>query len=383
MKNIFAWIIIVVTISFITRCRNDAAKQVSTYPVLPVQQDKPSGLTAAERKAYSQKAQDFYNEFLHHNPLNGSFLLAKNGEILLEKNSGFADFESREPIDSNTVFHLASISKTFTAVAILKLWEQHKLSLEDEVRLYIPTFPYRHITIRMLLSHRSGLPDYLYIMPKRKSSQLYSNDEVISYYITKKPALEEKPGTSFHYCNINYVILAEIIERVSNEDFSAYMNRTIFKPLHMQHTFILTNTLFPYIARSYNSGNNIYKTGSFDAIYGDKNVYSNARDLLTWDKALYQDSFIRSSTMTLAYQATNSHTKSVENYGLGWRLIQQDGTNIIYHSGRWHGNCNNFIRLIQDTTTLIILSNRYNRHVYLSDKAMITFARKGWNNQAN
>jgi CubicO group peptidase (beta-lactamase class C family) len=198
-----------------TSCKNNTSLPLKSEPPQPVQPISFRALTPQEKATYTQKASALYSSFLNNKAFNGSILIAKNGQVLLERYNGMANFGTKETIDQNTTFHLASVSKTFTAMAILKMWEQKQLSLDDDIRKYFAGFPFNGITIRMLLSHRSGLPNYAYVMPKSNNGYLYTNDDVINYFINYRPALSRPVNTGFQYCNTNYVILAKIIEKIS------------------------------------------------------------------------------------------------------------------------------------------------------------------------
>jgi CubicO group peptidase (beta-lactamase class C family) len=153
------------------------------------------------------------------------------------------------------------------------------------------------------------------------------------------------------------------------------MRDNVFQPLGMNSTYVCDKNNITTVPASYTVGNRPYTIENFDAIYGDKNIYSNVRDLLTWDKVLYSSSFIKPQTAAMAYQPTSNEKSGVHNYGLGWRLINKDDVNVVYHTGWWHGNCNIFTRIVQDTTTVIILSNKYNSGVFRTKNTSMAFAK--------
>jgi len=357
-----------------TSCKNNTILPLKkaadvTIPAFAFRQ-----LTPEEIDRYTRQAKERYSNIFNNKSFNGSVLVAKNGQVLLESYKGYVDFGSRRSIDAATVFHLASVSKTFTGMAILKMWENKQLGLDDDIRLYFPQFPYAGITIRLLLCHRSGLPNYAYVMPDIKN-YLYTNDDVVNYLINKKPALTRPVNTGFEYCNTNFVLLAAVIEKISGEDYPSYMKQTVFDPLGMTSTYVCSQDNIQMVPLSYTTANRPYRIECFDAIYGDKNIYSNVRDLLTWDKVLYSGLFLNPITTAMAYQPTSNEKNTIENYGLGWRLLNKDAINVVYHTGWWHGNCNIFTRIVQDTTTVIILSNRYNSNVFNTKTAALAFAK--------
>ncbi|HEX6914289.1 MAG TPA: serine hydrolase domain-containing protein [Chitinophagaceae bacterium] len=359
-----------------TSCRNNTVTPLKAEtPERPVIDTSFRPLTEEEKAFYTQQAKSFYSGFLNSSSFNGSILVAKNGQIIMEKYQGMANFSTREPIDANTAFHLASVSKTFTAMAVLHLWEQQQLSLDDDVRKYFPSFPYYGITVRMLLTHRSGLPNYAYFMKTTDRSVLFSNDDVINYMIAYRPQESARPDAGFQYCNTNYVLLAGIIEKVTGRSYPDYMRDEVFRPLGLNHTFVCTRDNLATVPVSYTAGNRPYNIENFDGIYGDKNIYSTVRDLLTWDKVLYTNSFVKQETAAMAYQGYSNEKPGIHNYGMGWRLIDKDDIKVVYHTGWWHGNCNIFTRVVQDTATVIILSNRYNSQVFRSKNTASVFAK--------
>jgi CubicO group peptidase (beta-lactamase class C family) len=153
------------------------------------------------------------------------------------------------------------------------------------------------------------------------------------------------------------------------------MRDEVFTPLGMTNTYVVNKDNIHQAPPSYTSGNRKYTVENFDAIYGDKNIYSNARDLLTWDKMLYSGKFVKQETATMAYQPYSNEKPSIHNYGMGWRLIEKDDVKVVYHTGWWHGNCNILTRVVKDTATVIILSNRYNSSVFRSKNTASMFAK--------
>jgi CubicO group peptidase (beta-lactamase class C family) len=320
-------------------------------------------LSAEKAAAYTAAIQDYYEHHLEKG-FNGAILVAKNGQILFERYKGYSNFITKDTINEHTAFHLASISKTFTGMAVLKLWEEGKLSLNDSVQKYFPRFPYHGITIKMLLCHRSGLPNYLYFMDSLfdKHKEM-TNQDVLNAMIEHHPAIHSLPDKHFEYCNTNFMLLALIVEKITGEYFPDYMKRTLFTPLGMNDTYIfcIRDTA------NYNptwSVSKPYPMDQYDCTYGDKNVYTSARDLYKWDQALYEHTYLKKSTLDMAFTPTSFEHKSMHNYGLGWRLFISNGDTVVYHNGKWHGTNTSFIRLIQDTATIIVLGNKQNSNIY-------------------
>lgn len=333
-------------------------------------------LTPAERELYKAAAAHMYDSILEKHGFNGSILVAKNGEVLLEDYHGYANPVTKDTITPSTVFHLASVSKTFTGMAIMKLWEDNKLKLDDSLQVFFPDFPYSGITVRMLLSHRSGLPNYVYFMTQDPvwRRKMATNNDMLQFMTEKKPALYEYPNRGFHYCNTNFALLALIAEKVSGQTFPEYMKNTIFTPLGMTHTFIFSKKDSADYQPSYQPNNRPFPLESIDCIYGDKNVYSTVRDLFLWDQAIYSNRIVSRATYEEATKPYSLERPSMHNYGLGWRLMMLPNTKIVYHNGWWHGNNTVFTRLADDTATIIILSNRFNKAIYSGMKIGTVFA---------
>lgn len=354
------------------------------------------------KEKYASQIKTKYDQLLGSR-FSGEILVAKNGQIVFEDYKGYANILTKSPITVTTPIHLASISKTFTAMAILKLWEQKKIDLQDPVTKYLPKFPYYNINIQELLSHRSGLPDYTYLMDAPKYINVrfknkrgkwvtklkidptarnyketnYNNQDVLDFLAEKRPAPLASPDKVFKYCNTNYVMLALIIEKITGKDFPTYMQETVFNPLKMSHSFIFNAKKMDSYVPSYTDRSLPYKIEKYDLIYGDKNIYSTAQDLLLWDKALRGDRFLSQATLQMAYEPKSPLKRDLHNYGLGWRMIlTPNAEKLIYHNGWWHGNNTVFTRLIDEDATVIILGNKYNRTIYKGKQLMNVFTGK-------
>lgn len=350
---------------FFTGCTSGNSKSTTNKPSAKIYtpDTKFDSLTPQESAMYSAAIQSFYDEHLDKG-FNGAIIVAKNGHILFERYKGYSNFSTKDTINEHTPFHLASISKTFTGMAILKLWEDGKLSLDDSLQKYFPQLPYYGITIRMLLSHRSGLPNYLYFMDSLwdKHKEM-TNTDVLNAMTEHHPAIHSAPNTRFEYCNTNFMLMALIIEKITGENFPDFMKQNLFEPLGMKDTYIFSIKDTAHYIPTY-SVSKPFPMDPYDCTYGDKNVYSTVRDLLNWDKALYQHTFLKKSTLDMAFKPTSNEYHSMHNYGLAWRLFISNGDTVVYHNGKWHGTNTSFIRLVQDTATIIVLGNKQNSNIY-------------------
>jgi CubicO group peptidase (beta-lactamase class C family) len=330
---------------------------------------KPQPLPKAEMDRLHNACEHWYDSALLYRGFNGGMLVAKNGNIVFEKYTGTAHLPGTDVITANTPLQIASVSKTFTAMAVLKLWQDGKLNIDDELSKYIKAFNYPGVTIRSLMDHRSGLPNYLYFMEDLGWDKKITatNQDVLDYLVNKKAELTNisSPNTHFTYCNTNYALLALLIETVTGKKFPAYMQETFFGPLQMKNTFIYQPSDSIKPAFSYDWRSRPIALNHLDGVYGDKNVYTTPQDLLTWDRALSGNTLFTAATLAQAYAPYSNEKRGVRNYGLGWRMnIYPDGKKMIYHNGWWHGNRAAFIRMIQENATIIVISNKDNRAVY-------------------
>lgn len=331
----------------------------------------------AQLAAWRDEINDFYQRTLIRSGFNGGILVAKKGAIIFEKYHGFFNLHTKDSLTEHSAFHLASVSKTFTAMATLKLVQEGKLSLDDSLQKFFPGFPYPGVTVKLLLNHRSGLPNYLYFMEQNgwDRKKMCSNEDILDYLIKFHPPGTGRPNTHFSYCNTNYSLLALIIQKASGESYATYLKNTIFAPLGMNDTYVYdfkrdSATAMP----SYDYRGRPEAITCLDMGVGDKNIYSTPRDMLKWDQALYTHKILDSTSLAEAYTPYSNEKKGVRNYGLGWRMnVYPNGRKLIYHNGWWHGNNTVFIRDIQDSVTIIVLGNKFNKNIYQAKKIIDFF----------
>lgn len=361
-----------------TACNTSAKKHdVSLDDSIVSYAPPPGVIAAADKKIYHDGIQAYYDKYLVGRGFNGAILVAKKGNILFEDYHGKYNMQTGDTLNQHSAFHLASVSKTFTGMAVLKLAEMGKLDLNDDVKKYLPTFPYDSVTIKLLLNHRSGLPNYTHFMENLgwNKKQYCSNEDVLDYLVKYKPLGTGKPDTHFSYCNTNYTLLALIIEKASGMTYADFLKQTFFEPLHMDDTYVYNMATDSARAMpSYDYRGRPEAVTFLDVNYGDKNIYSTPRDLLKWDQALYGNKLFSKQTLEKAFTPYSNERPGVRNYGLGWRMnVYPDGRKVIYHNGWWHGNNTVFIRMIADSVTIIVLGNKYNRNIYQSKKIADVF----------
>jgi CubicO group peptidase (beta-lactamase class C family) len=330
-----------------------------------------SVLTAKDLELRSS-SERFFQQTLLRSRFNGGILVSRNGKIIFEAYNGLTEVLKGDTINSSTSFHLASVSKTFTAMATLMLFDSKSLSIDQPVSSFLPGFPYPKITIRDLLNHRSGLPNYVYFAEDLgwDNKKILTNKDMLQLMISNSALLKVgRPNAYFDYCNTNYALLALVIEKVSTLSFSDYLDQTIFKALGMDNSFVFSMDKSEKVLPSFKFNNQKEPFMFLDAIYGDKNIYSTPRDMMKWDMALYDTAFISEKIRSEAFKGYSYERDGIKNYGLGWRLYEMpSGKKIIYHNGWWHGNNTVFSRLPQDSTAIIVLGNKFNRSIYQAKK---------------
>ena len=295
---------------------------------------------------------------------HGSLLVAKNGKILYHNQIGYADFKKKEPIHEASLFQLASVSKQFTAAAIMLLVERNQIQLTDTVNSYYPDFPYENVTIKNLLNHTAGLPKYFWLAEhKWKKQKAPTNSDMMALFESSKVQRFFKPGRNFDYSNTGYLVLAAIIEKVSCISFSDFMQKNIFDPLGMKDSYVYsfendsikTNQLSGY--RLYRGWRHLKINSTInDAIVGDKNVYATAEDLFKWSSGLNSGKLLSKESLDLMYTKGETVYGRKIPYGFGFRIDRED-ENIIYHHGKWNGFSTGLTQYLEDDLVVIVLEH--------------------------
>ena len=347
-------------ISFLFSCSNDHSNsnKHDTNDSLKIKRE-PDAET--KRKAALLK---FYFEIKEKVGFNGNVLIATAGNVIYRDSFGYVDIKKKIPLTTNTLFQLASTSKPFTAVAIMILKEKGYLNYSDNIKRFIPDFPYDKVTIKDLLTQRSGLPNYMYFtdsLYQQKEVDL-TNEKLVSLFVDYKPPLYSPPNKKFEYCNTNFALLASIIENVSGKTYSQFMHEEIFSKLGMENTFVKDDPELKNkdVALGHHATGQEYEMDYLDGPLGDKNIYSTIDDMLKWDQALYDTTLLSKATLDEAFKGYSNEHAGIRNYGYGFRLLtdRKKNTVVVYHHGWWHGFNNVFFRRLSDKTTIIILSNK-------------------------
>lgn len=330
---------------------------------------KPAG--EADSFKYKQQAyriDTLFQKLYAADAFNGNVLIAKGSDIIYRKSFGYAIKEKNIKLTDTSLFQLASVSKVITGIAVLTLYEKGKLRLDAKVADILPGFPYPEITVQQLLNHRSGLPNYIYFCNGylKEKKELLSDKELLTIMIENKPKAYLKPDTRFNYCNTNFALLAMIIEKISGKSYSDYLKDEVFTPLGMNHSYTYKTVDFNGInfTHGYTMKYQEVAEDPYDGVLGDKGIYTTTYDLFLLSNALYQNKILSKATQDLAY-APYSPERKLGNYGLGWRMKDMSNINKeVFHNGWWHGYRTSFHRRLNDSLTIIVLSNRLNRSVY-------------------
>lgn len=335
--------------------------------------DKKAVMEKIAREAYEKEG------------INGTWLYAENGEIVSKGAVGWRDPEETKPIDENTIFQLASVTKQFTATAVMLSVRKGLLSLDDDLTDFFPELSkYKGVKIRHLLTHTSGIPDYFddadwFIDLWKKENRVPSNPEIVRFLLETKAEPYGAPGDQFEYSNTGYNLLAEIVERVSGTPFEEFLQKNIFDPAGMKNTRCChirrDGVPFENYARAtvIENGKFVADVDSeedrvvtaFDGLNGDDYVFTNIFDMFRWDRVLREG-----SVLTLEEQK-QMYTPAVLNggkdysdddgdgYGFGWSIVNEEGFGLIVrHSGGMPGVGTWFERFIDTDRVLIVLTNR-------------------------
>ncbi|MBD2705367.1 beta-lactamase family protein [Spirosoma sp. BT702] len=304
---------------------------------------------------------------------SGVVLIANGGKPVYEKAFGYQNFETKTPMTTGSIFELASVSKQFTAMTILMLKQEGKLEYDDRIDKYISNLPYPGITIRHLLNHTSGLPDYQDVMDKYwDKTKVADNADNIAYLIKYHPPKLFEPGAKYEYSNTGYMLLASIAERASGQDFIQFCRSRIFNPVGMTHTDIPTldqKVKLPTMAWGHlyvPEKKRYVRADSFPqfnyAIWlgnrkGPGRISSTADDLLKWDRALYSSQLVNHQTLAEAFKPARLNDGTTSPYGFGWELQQSKLGKVVRHSGDNPGYKTQIIRYVDADKTIILLCN--------------------------
>lgn len=327
-----------------------------------VENDPPENEVINTHTAEYRRIDEYFSNLHDKGAFNGVVLFADKGKPVYKKAFGYANFKTREQLNVNSAFQLASVSKQFTAFAIMLLKQEGKLTYSDSLRKFFPGFPYGNITVRQLLTHNSGLPNYMYFAEDywTDKSVTMTNNDMIEMLKKYQPKEYFQPGRTFLYSNTGYALLASIVEKVSGMEFQKFMKTRVFDPLKMHNTYIFDykhQAEMKSVAMGYEPGRRPAEYSYQNGIVGDKGVYSTVGDLLKWDKALYEGKLVGKPTLEEAFTPAYNRPMA-KNYGFGWRIkFAENREKIVYHGGWWKGYRSYLVRMIDSKRTIIVLIN--------------------------
>jgi CubicO group peptidase (beta-lactamase class C family) len=288
-----------------------------------------------------------------------SLLVVSNGVPLIRRSWGMADLDNHIPATPQTNYRLASVTKQFTAAAILLLREDGKLSLDDHVRKWLPLLPAAldPVTIEQLLTHTSGIIDYEDLIPKGATEQVH--DAQVLRMLETQDSTYFKPGSKYRYSNSGYSLLSLIVERASGKRFATFLHDRIFAPLGMNNTVAFEEGMSTVWNRAfgYSRKDNAWvrKDQSLtSAVLGDGGIYSSIDDMAKWDAALYDSRLLSDESRRLAFSPHNPTDDPNVKYGFGWRITGE----TLWHSGETSGFRNVIIRYPTRHLTVVMLTNR-------------------------
>ena len=313
-------------------------------------------------QAMTEQMDAMLREVFKEGEPGGTVLVAKDGKPVFRKGYGMANVELEVTNQPQMVFRLGSITKQFTAVAILMLYEQGKLGLQDEITQYLPDYPtHGHtITIEHLLHHTSGIKSYTGMkewMPVMRTD--YSVEDWINFF--KYQPMEFAPGEKWNYNNSGYFLLGAVIEKVSGQGYADFLKEHIFEPLGMTHTWYdMPNLIIPGRVNGYEPAGDAYQNAAYLSMtqpYAAGSLASSVDDMLLWDEALYTEKLVKQESLQKAWTAGKLNNGEETGYGYGWAMADFDGTHVITHGGGINGFITDGMRLPDDHVFVSILTN--------------------------
>lgn len=357
---------------FFSSCGQSAKKKVQNQLPLNVEHyivpySAMDSIVIAHRRKQLEKTFDHLQRLTG---FNGVVLYAEKGRVIFEKAYGYRNVRRRrDPLKLNDAFQLASGSKMFSALAIMILKHQGKVDYDEDIRSYLPGFPYKGISLRMVMHHRSGIPRYMSLAQKywKEKRIPLTNNDMLKLFEQYKPHPYFKPDKGFDYCNSNYALLANVVEAVTGEHFEDFIKKEIFEPLRMDSSFVYTmrkDTEVPLYVEQGVPG--YYRRGwrwrrmtndYLNGVLGDKNIYCSVRDLYRFDRSWDEFTLLPDSVLREAFVPGSPHYwRRHDNYGFGWR-IRGDMDSTVYHFGWWKGFRSFNMRDMKHHKTLIVLTN--------------------------
>lgn len=303
---------------------------------------------------------------------NGTVLIAVEGKVVFEKSVGFANIDEKTPLNENSSFRLASVSKQFTSMGIMLLKEEGKLDFDDDITKYLPTLPYKGVSIRHLMYHTGGLADYMDLFEKHWDTKTAEgkkktafNKDLVDLYSKHKPDPDFEPGERYEYSNTGYVLLGSIIEKASGQKIQEFFKSRIFEPLGMNDSSAFAKDENEFNPKSrvfgfaWQGDSHVANDWNYlNGMVGDGGIYASARDLMKWDQALYGEKLVSQATLDEAFTVGKLNNGKETDYGFGWSVERSKNDGLtVSHGGSWVGFRTYIVRGVDRKLTVIVLSN--------------------------
>lgn len=317
------------------------------------------------QKLFEKELDSILHKYHKNLQLNGTVLVAKEGKVLYQKSFGMADISMKISNSSDTKFSIGSLTKSFTAIAVMQLFEKELLNLHEPIKTYVPELntTIGKLTLHQLMKNTSGLPVHLNRMTNLEYRDITS-EELIELY-NNKATLAFEPETEYSYSNLNYQLASIVIEKVSGLSYEAYLRKYVFDPIKMVNSGVERTHDFPYDkAKGYDMTNGkLVKSERNYMAYakGGGDIYASANDLLKWDQALYSDTLVSNNSKTMLF---DGKVDKFGGYGYGFKIKYYNRHSkstskgkIVRHGGSMYGYICNINRYLDDRVTIIILGN--------------------------
>lgn len=307
----------------------------------------------------------------------GNILVYEKGEIVFQSSNGLRTIDPIDSLTLNSQFRLASVSKQFTSVAVMKLKQEGKLDYDQKVSSILNDFPHDNITIKHLLQHTSGIADYIkiisqnYVPQNSTKRDILGNNEILDIFYNSNPKLKFKPGEKYEYSNTGYLVLASIVEEVSKQHFREFLKENIFDPLNMNNTLLysykegydsdIPNRVFGYSLNEEKDGYELNDYHVVNDVRGDGGIYSTINDLFKWNMALLDYKVVPKKLLDEAWRVGTLNNGEDFGYGYGWVIGDSSKPKSVFHSGGWVGFVTYLYNEIDTKSGYVILTNDSSR----------------------
>ena len=332
-----------------------------------------SSLTCSQANKYSEFISCMKSKGLS----TGNILVYEKGEIVFQSSNGLRTIDPIDSLTLNSQFRLASVSKQFTSVAVMKLKQEGKLDYDQKVSSILNDFPHDNITIKHLLQHTSGIADYIkiinqnYVPQNSTKRNILGNNEILDIFYNSNPKLKFQPGEKYEYSNTGYLVLASIVEEVSKQHFREFLKENIFDPLNMNNTLLysykegydsdIPNRVFGYSLNEEKDGYELNDYHIVNDVRGDGGIYSTINDLFKWNMALLDYKVVPKKLLDEAWRVGTLNNGEDFGYGYGWVIGDSSKPKSVFHSGGWVGFVTYLYNEIDTKSGYVILTNDSSR----------------------